>query len=129
MSTMLELKDWGRLEAIAEVQRLSRQNAELLEQQEALRHSLAQEICATLVTRGFYSPGANRASDLIGAVGLALDTQTQKIKELLEALRATMKALGAATEVIYSKRPVTALADEIENARRLFHAAISKAKE
>lgn len=62
---------------------LAAKSAELeraLEDKEASRHSLAQEIHETLKVRGFFSPGCDRASDLIGAVARALDAGKEEGK-------------------------------------------------
>ena len=45
------------------------------EDREARRHSLAQEIHGVLKTRGHFSPGADHASDLIGAVARAIESK------------------------------------------------------
>lgn len=53
---------------------------ELLENQNARRDSLAQEIAETLQVRGFHVPDwrNSSASDLIGAIARALDEAYQR---------------------------------------------------
>ncbi|MHC4213914.1 MAG: hypothetical protein ACYSWP_11130, partial [Planctomycetota bacterium] len=53
----------------------------------ALRNSLAQEIAETLSSRGYWVPKNTSSSDLIGAVGMALDNpKSMDLKTLSELL-------------------------------------------
>jgi hypothetical protein len=63
------------------------------EEVNARRDSLAQEIRETLLVRGFFAPKRIVApdSDLIGAVGMALDEQKARIEQL-ETEIATIQA-------------------------------------
>ncbi len=82
----VDTKTWFENKVItaleAEIKDYKRELEAARAERDDARNSLAQEIHGCLKSRGIYSPGIGTPSDLIGAVGMAIDTLRAEVSRL-----------------------------------------------